>query len=365
MTLQGKGYFIWKIPSTENGDVAAIANLAKTASYSHVLVKIADGAGAFNIDPARGLDLVPPLVAALRQQGIQVWGWHYIYGEDPLGEANRAIQRVLGLNLDGYVIDAEGEFKRPGKDDAARKFMDRLRAGLPNMPVALCSYRFPSYHPLFPWKIFLEKCDFNMPQVYWMNAHNPGEQLVRSVNEFRSLTPYRPIIPVGSAYKSGAWAPIGAEIQEFLRAAQNLNLSAANFWEWGHTRRYLPDVWDAVRDYPWSALPPPLDITQQFVNALNTHNVGQIVNFYLPTAVHVTSARTIQGTTAIRNWYGTLFNQILPNSRFTLTSFTSAGSSRHFNWTATSSVGSVVNGNDTLGLVNGKIAYHYSLFTVT
>jgi hypothetical protein len=25
----------------------------------------------------------------------------------------------------------------------------------------------------------------------------------------------------------------------------------------------------------------------------------------------------------------------------------------------------VLNGNDTLGMVNGKIAYHYSFFTVT
>jgi hypothetical protein len=364
LALQGKGFFIWKIPNAEGGEPNAIANLAKESGFSHVIVKIADGTGPFNVDNRLGVDLVPPVVAALHARGLQAWGWHYIYGEDPMGEANRAIQRVNGLNLDGYVIDAEGEFKRPGKDDAARKFMERLRAGLPNLPIALCSYRYPSYHPLLPWKIFLEKCDLNMPQMYWLNAHNPGEQLTRSVREFQAMTPYRPIIPVGSAFKSGSWAPTPAEIQEFLKTAQNLNLTAANFWEWGHTRTYLPQLWQAVSAYPWSTTPPPADITQQFVKALNSHDPGQVVNFYAPTAVHVNSARTIQGTAAIRSWYASLFTQLLPNARFTLTSYTGTNSSRHFKWTATSSAGSVQDGNDTIGLVNGKISYHYTFFTI-
>jgi hypothetical protein len=365
LALQGKGYFIWRIANTENGDVNAIANLAKAGNYSHILIKIADGTGSFNIDPERGIDLVPPLVQALRAKGIQPWGWHYLYGIDPLGEANRAIQRLNQLQLDGYVIDVEGEFKQPGKDDAARKFMDRLRSALPRMPVALCSYRFPSFHPQIPWRIFLDGCDYNMPQVYWQNSHNPGEQLVRCVNEFQAMTPYRPIIPAGSAYEAGTWAPTTSDIQEFLRTAQNLNLSAANFWEWSNTRRNLPDIWETIRDYPWSTQPPPEDITQQFVAALNQHDPDLMTGFYTTNAVHVNAARTIQGIPAIRAWYQSLFNQILPNGRFTLTSFTGSGNSRHFAWTATSNAGSVRNGNDTFGLVDGKIGYHYTFFTVT
>jgi hypothetical protein len=364
VALQGKGYFIWQIQNVENGDVNVIANLAKAANFSHILIKIADGVGSYNIDGARGIDLVPPLVQALRARGIQPWGWHYIYGVDPLGEANRAIQRLNQLQLDGYVIDAEGEFKQPGKSEAAKKFMDRLRSALPNLPVALCSYRFPSFHPQIPWKVFLEKCDFNMPQVYWQNSHNPGEQLTRCVREFEAMTPYRPIVPAGSAYKSGTWAPTPGEIQEFLRTAQSLNLSAANFWEWSNTRKYLPDIWEAASSYPWSIEPPPQDITQQFVSALNKRDPELMTGFYTANAVHVNAARTIQGIPAIRAWYQSLFNQVLPNGTFSLTSFTGTGSSRHFSWTATSSAGPVRNGNDSLGLVDGKVGYHYTFFTV-
>jgi hypothetical protein len=204
-----------------------------------------------------------------------------------------------------------------------------------------------------------------MPQVYWMNSHNPGEQLTRSLREFQALVPYRPVIPVGSAYKSGAWAPTPDEIREFLRTAQNLNLSAANFWEWGHTRRYLPDIWDAASDYPWSTLPAPPDISQQLINSLNSRNPDQVIALYSPTAVHVNAARTIQGAAAIRAWYGSLFTQFLPNASFKLTGYSGSGNSRYFTWTATSNAGNVRDGNDTLGLVNGKISYHYSFFTVS
>ena len=61
--------------------------------------------------------------------------------------------------------------------------MTRLRASLPTFPFALSSYRYPTLHPALPWEAFLEKCDYNMPQVYWMEAHNPSDQLVRCLRD--------------------------------------------------------------------------------------------------------------------------------------------------------------------------------------
>jgi hypothetical protein len=204
-----------------------------------------------------------------------------------------------------------------------------------------------------------------MPQVYWMYSANAGEQLTRCVREFQAITPFRPIIPTGSAYQERGWEPTPAEVLDFLQTAQSLNLTAANFYSWDSSRVSVPDVWKAIYDYPWSSTPPPGDISQQLVNAFNTHNPDQVITFYAPTAVHVTAARTIQGQPAIRTWYQAVFNSLLPNASFTLTGFTGSGSSRHFTWTATSSQGSVLNGNDSLGLLNGKITYHYSFFTLS
>ncbi len=256
MAPTGKGFYIWQIRRCEGGNVTAIANAAKQAGLRHILVKIADGTSPYNLDPNTGADLVPPLVQALRAQNIEVWGWHYIYGYDPDGEAAIAIQRVRQLGLDGYVIDAEEQFKLPGRDEVARRFMRLLRQALPTFPMALSSYRFPTYHPQFPWQAFLEKVDINMPQVYWVQAHNPGEQLTRCLREFQAITPFRPLIPTGAAFKQGDWQPTSAEIVEFLDTARQLNLSAANFWEWGHTRLYLPALWTTIATYNWPPSPP-------------------------------------------------------------------------------------------------------------
>lgn len=366
MVLEGKGFFTWKIPACEGGDISAIVTVALAARLTHVLIKIADGTVVYNIDESTGVDYANRLTKALKSNGIKAWGWHYVYGYNPLGEANIAIQRVRQLDLDGYVIDAEDQYQEPGKKEAANKFMNQLRMALPELPVALSTFRYPSYHQSFPWKEFLEKCDLVMPQVYWMQAHNAGEQLSQSVRQLRAMTPYRPIIPTGPAFREHGWQPTINEVIDFLQTAKQLNLSAANFWEWSDARSgRLPGVWETISQFSWSGADEPQDVCEKIIQALNAHDTNQLVDLYTPSAVHITSARTVQGSEAIRNWYNMLLNQILPGASFTLTSFTGSGSNRFYTWTATSAHGSVQNGNDVLGLADNKIAYHYSFFTTT
>jgi len=361
--IVGKGWYIWQIRRCEGGVPAAIANEAAAANLSHVLIKIADGVSAYNLDPISGADLVPPVIQALRARGVLCLGWQYVYGYNPVGEANIAIQRIQQLGVDGFVIDAEDQYKLPGRDVAATTYMTRLRAALPTLPMALSSYRYPTYHPQLPWVEFLTYCDYNMPQVYWVEAHNPAEQLIRSVREFQAITPFRPIIPTGSAYVQGDWAPAPLEIIEFLQTAQMLNLTAANFWEWGHTRLYLPELWDIVKLYPWESEPEE-DILVRYFSALNAHNPDQAAALYDSNGVHVNGERTLQGTDAIRGWYALLFGQLLPGAVFTLAESSGDASTRSFAWTAVSTLGSVNDGSDSIGIVDGKIVYHYTAFSI-
>jgi hypothetical protein len=358
---EGKGFYIWQITSCEGGNAQAIANAAAAAGLSHVLIKIADGTSPYNI--VSGVDLVPPVVAALRQRGISPIGWHYVYGYDPVGEADMALQRLGGLELDMYVIDAEAQYK--DKAAQAHVFMQRLRSALPTFPMALSSYRFPTYHPTFPFEAFLTYVDTNMPQVYWLLADNPGEQLIRCVREFEAIQPFRPIIPTGCAFIQGDWRPTPDQIIEFLQTAQVLNLSAANFWEWGHTRLYAPELWNAVAAYDWPPGIPSEDITVRYINALNSHDPNQVLALYNQNAIHVTSKRTITGAEGVYGWYHQLFTEVLPGAAFTLVEYQSRLGSRRFSWTATSSSGSVEDGSDAFGLVGNKITYHYTHFTVT
>lgn len=363
MALTGKGFFVWKVPNCEGGDVYRIAQAAQSAGLTHVLIKIANGMADYNVG-AGGTDYAASLAQALRGVGVQPWGWHYVYGANPAGEANMAIQRINQVGVDGYVINAETEYKEPGKKAAATRFMSLLRSSLPNLPMGLSSFRYPSYHPTLPWREFLEKVDYNMPQVYWMQAHNAGAQLTQSLRQFQGMTPFRPVFPTGAAFGEWGWKPTNADVKDFLQTAVSLNLSGANFWEWSATRGpSLPGMWDEIASFQWGE--SGKDIVIQYVEALNARDAARCAGLYTTTGIRVTQRKTIQGMAPITNWFQNFFHETLPNATFTLSGFSGTGSHRHFNWTATSTKGQVNNGNDTIGILNGKIAYHYSFFSLS
>ena len=239
-----------------------------------------------------------------------------------------------------------------------------MRMELPSLPIALSSYRYPSYHPQIPWDEFLAKCDIAMPQVYWVLSHNPHYQLERTMIEYQSMNYVRPVIPTGCGYKQGEWEPSEEDITKFMEKARELNLSAVNFWEWAHTRRFLPEIFNKIKEYKWEP-DSEVNIGRQYIDALNTQDPDKIVDLYTDYAVHVTSRKTLQGKGAIREWYVELFNERLPNAYFSLTNTLGKGRMRHISWTANSSAGDVNFGNDTVSISNNKISYHYSFFIVT
>lgn len=366
MPLQGKGWFIWQVARCAGGAPDAIAQSAADAGLTHVLIKIAERTYGFGFDK-NGRDLVPPIAEVLRARGIQVWGWHYIYGDNPAGEARIAVKRCTELHVDGYVVDAESEFKLPGKAAVARTFMAALRAGLPSLPVGLSSYRYPSLHPQLPWKDFLDKCDVAMPQVYWEQSHNPEQQLARSALEFANpalVGSVRPFVPTGSAYGVGNWQASPAELKRFLDTAVSMNLPAVNFYSWDYTAApAAADLWKTVADYDWPG-PKPQDIVSRLFGALSDGDIERVVGLYQTNAGHVNAERTVIGTDALRTWYTQLLKQLLPGATFTVQDVSGEGSSRRVTWTATSPAGVVQDGDDTLGLRDGLIQYHYTYFTL-
>jgi hypothetical protein len=348
----------------ERGSPEGIAAAASAARFTHVLIKIADGNYTFNVDPKTRVDLVEPVVKALRTRGIQVWGWHYVYGQDPLGEARIAIQRLQQLNLDGYVIDAEIQYRETSRAPAARRFMAEMRRALPEMPFALSSFRFPTYHPQLPWREFLEYCDYNMPQVYWEKAHNPAAQMARCMREFQALVPYRPVIPTGPGYKWDGWRPTEQDLQEFLQAVTTHGCSAVNFFSWDECRRDLDNLWNLIAEHHFGEpAPDPLkDLPEQYIDALNRRQAAALTGLYRSDAVQVTGMRTIQGLASLRAWYEQFLSSQFPDATFTLTGKTGSGNSRHFTWRAVSPRFGAVAGSDTMGLIGGKIAYHYTAY---
>lgn len=274
-TIQGKGAWLWLIPRSENGNPAYIAWAAKMAGLTHVIIKVADGECVENIDYAHGIDLAAPVVLALKRLGIQAWGYQFVYGRNPEGEAAVALERIQSLKLDGWVIDAEGEYKAPGMAANARRYMHPLHSAALEIPVALSSYRFPALHPQLPWGEFLEHCDLAMPQVYWMGLHNPAEQIYDCLDQYGTLYAQleftRPILMTGAAFAEHGWQATPDELVRFLEIAQALAgtnhlLDAVNIWEWWEARARLPDLWTVIEHFDWGVKPMNnLDIWRQAV----------------------------------------------------------------------------------------------------
>jgi hypothetical protein len=360
MTLQGKGFFTYILPECEHGEPAAILAAAMAAGLSHVLVKIADGPWPFGIE-SNGSDYTAPVVRALRESGIAVWGWHYVYGTDPDGEAKVAIQRARNLGLDGYVVDAEGEYKKPGRDKAAHKFMSLVRSGL-DITISLCSYRFPDYHPELPWSDFLEFCDYHMPQVYWEQAHNAGGQLRESKRQCDALPNAKPFLATGAAYGTqNGWSVRPDDVVDFLNTAKTLTIPAVNFFSWDYSRAKLPGVWKAISDFSWpvppqtdTSVPPPVvepplapepptvlpgpsepspiqpdAFSVKFLAALNSFRVGEVTAFYITHAVHVRRGKISRSPVNLRKDYAAFFASLPVGSQFTLTGYKSRDDARY------------------------------------
>ena len=108
-----------------------------------------------------------------------------------------------------------------------------------------------------------------------------------------------------------------------------------------------------------------VDITAHYIDALNSRDPNQVVDLYSDLAVHTNADRSVNGIDNIRAWYQTFFIDLLPNGTFQRANFTASGNSRTFSWTAQADTGQVLDGNDTFGLMNDEIVFHFTHFHVT
>jgi hypothetical protein len=324
---------------------------ARDAGLTHVIIKIADGASAYNVD------LVNPATDAFKAAGIQVWGWAWLWMREPFQEAEIAAHRTRTLALDGFVINAE--YPAKGKAQEAEAYMDTLRDQLPDTTLALSSYRHPQFHSSLPWDAFLSRCDLNMPQMYWV-GEEPANCVSNSIARHQDFG--RPIIPTGAAYGeyygSSYFRSSPSEIAEFLDTVRANGLPAANFWSWDWVDANAPDLWEAIADYEWpGAVAPVADIGEQFWEALSSRDLDSLTALYHSDAVYITAGHAVQGTAAIRAKFRDLLD-LLPDTQFFQDELIIERNVRFIRWSADP----LKNGLDTLGIRAGKIQYHSSSY---
>jgi len=257
--IEGKGTYIWRIKDCEDGNIPNIVTMCQNANFSHVVIKIADGTVGYNFTTEDG-DMAKELAQALQAVGIEPWGYQFVYGNMQGTEAETANRRVKETGVVGFVINAEGDYK--DKSSEAWTYVRLLKL---EIPIALSSYRYPEVHPELPWKAFLSVCDFVMPQVYWMDAHDPAVQLRECLRQYAKITDL-PIVPTGSAFCEHGWCPTNEEIEEFATEALGLGLPGINFWEWNAMRR--GGFWKTVRDIEYTLEEPPVGCCEELWEGL-------------------------------------------------------------------------------------------------
>ncbi len=258
MTEHGKGVFLWKVKNLYGGDADKIdphdiAQRALEMNFDWVTVKIANDMYRYNLRPPNWTDdILPTMVKALQKVGIPVWGWHYVYGDNPSGEANVAIDRMNELRLDGYIINAEGHYKY--KQSSASIFMQEIVKNI-SKPIGLSSYRYPELHRELPWKEFLAGCDYHMPQVYWQPDHNPVEQWEKSQKQLKALADL-PFMPTGPAYEEHGSKPTNQEMTDFYDAVKAGGHPGISWWSWDYMQ-ILAGKKETVKRMVWFNEPEP------------------------------------------------------------------------------------------------------------
>ncbi len=219
--FEGQGMWIWYVSKSDSGSVASIVAQAHAAGVTTLFIKSSDGPSNY------WSQFSPQLVAELHANGLKVCAWQFVYGSEPVGEANLGAEAVAN-GADCLVIDAEGEYE--GRYAAAQTYIDDLRAKIgPSYPLGLASFPYVFDHPSFPYSVFLGAggAQYNAPQMYWKDI-GQSVDTVYANTYIANRTYGRPIFPLGQTYGGVS----STELLRFREEAVDYGAPGMSFWDW-------------------------------------------------------------------------------------------------------------------------------------
>jgi len=224
--------WIWYVGKSDGGNLAQIASQAHANGIATLYVKSSDGGSDF------WSQFSPALVSEVHALGLKICAWQYVYGNDPVGEAELGI-RAVHDGADCLVIDAEDEYG--GKYAAAQTYIDTLRAGVgPAYPIGLASFPYVDLHESVPFSVFLGPggAQFNVPQVYWKAiGTTPDDAYAHTFTENRIYG--RAIAPLGQLYGGVSVA----QVERFRQVAAAYGAPGVSWWDWQSSSL---DSWTAL-----------------------------------------------------------------------------------------------------------------------
>ena len=230
-SLAGRGMWIWYISRSAGGTLSSIISEARHYGISTLIIKSSDG-------PTMWSQFNPSVVSTLHANGLRVCAWQYVYGNNPLLEAQVGAQAVRD-GADCLVIDAESEYE--GKYVAAQSYITQLRKLIgQTYPVALAGFPYVDYHPGFPYSVFLGPggAQYNSPQMYWMDIGTSVNTVYAHTYAYNNVYE-RPIDPLGQVYQN---PPLGQLIR-FRQLSRTYDAAGVSWWNWQQAN---PTGWKGI-----------------------------------------------------------------------------------------------------------------------
>ncbi len=222
--FQRAGMWIWYVSAAEGGNPDRIIARAKASGIGTLYIKSADGTGTWS-------QFTKPLVRRFQRAGLKVCGWHYVYGTNPIREAEASAE-AKRRGADCFVIDAEAEYERNNQYAKADRYIRKLRRLVgANFPIGLSSFPYTHYHPSFPYSVFMGPggATANLPQVYWKTIGDTARESL-SITWVHNALYRRPIYPLGQTYLN----PSRKSVENFRRFLLTYD-RAPSWWSWQHT----------------------------------------------------------------------------------------------------------------------------------
>jgi hypothetical protein len=241
---RGRSMWIWYVSRSDGGSIPAIISRARAAGVRTLIVKSSDGGHSWS-------QFNPRLVQELHAGGLHVCAWQYVYGTEPLAEAD-AGARAVRAGAECLIVDAEAEYE--GRYSSAAAYLRRLRGLVgASYPVGLASFPYVDYHPAFPYSVFLGPggAQFDMPQMYWRDIGLGVGTVYRHTYTFNRIY-RRPLFPLGQTYGAG----LVEDLQSFRGLAVRYGAPGISWWDYAWTS--ANGLWPSISGLYLPAGAPPL-----------------------------------------------------------------------------------------------------------
>jgi hypothetical protein len=215
-----RGMWIWYVSASSGGSLSSIIATARAYGVSTLFIKAGDGSSSWS-------QFNRSLVSTLHAHGLKACAWQYVYGNDPVAEANVGAAAVRS-GADCLAIDAEAEYQ--GKYISAQTYITRLRRLVGRWyPLSLAGFPYIDYHPGFPYSVFLGPggAQYNTPQMYWRDIGTTVDNVYTHTYAYNR--PYaRQIDPLGQVYQ----APPPGQIIRFRQESRSYSAPGVSWWDW-------------------------------------------------------------------------------------------------------------------------------------